>query len=266
MSRPEESSGGGQEEVKSVTRTPGEGDTPPPPPLNRRYRKRVVKVVAGLVLAYLIVAYLTLPFLWRRYARRHPALDSVPGMTRTGSGILGDALNVGLVGSETALKKIMLAAGWFPADALTLRSCLHIASATVLKRRYDDAPVSNLYLWDRKEDLAFERPLGADPRRRHHVRFWRAETLDADGRPLWMGAATFDVRVGLSETTGQITHHTAADIDAERATLFADLQKTGDLADTSFVDGFHKNLKGRNGGGDPWFTDGRLEMGWIGTP
>ena len=27
--------------------------------------------------------------------------------------------------------------------------------------------------------------------------------------------------------------------------------------------GFHKVLKGRNGGGDPWFTDGRLFVGVL---
>ena len=41
---------------------------------------------------------------------------------------------------------------------------------------------------------------------------------------MWVGAARFDARVGVSYTTGQTTHHTAPDIDAERDTLFADLQ------------------------------------------
>jgi hypothetical protein len=122
-----------------------------------------------------------------------------------------------------------------------------------------------LFLWGRKEDLAFEQPVGNDPRQRHHVRFWRSAKLDADGRPLWVGAAIFDQRVGLSHTTGQITHHTAPDIDAERDTLFADLQRTGDLLERYFVDGFHRIRQGRNGGGDAWHTDGRLEVGVIGA-
>ncbi len=43
--------------------------------------------------------------------------------------IPGDPLNVGIVGSEAALKRAMLAAGWFPADPLTMRSCAEIAGA-----------------------------------------------------------------------------------------------------------------------------------------
>ena len=97
-----------------------------------------------------------------------------------------------LIGTETDVKRDMLAAKWYPADPLTLRSCLKIASATMLKRPYDDAPVSNLYLFGRKEDLAFEQPVGDNPRKRHHVRFWRSEKIDPDGRPVWVGSATFD--------------------------------------------------------------------------
>lgn len=216
-----------------------------------------------MLLVYLAVAYLIVPAGWKRYARRHPALDDVPRITHTGSGIPGDPLNVALIGTETELKKIMLAARWYPADPLTLKSCLRIAAGTVLKRPYDDAPVSNLYLFGRKQDLAFEQPVGNDPRKRHHVRYWRSDVVDEDGQPIWVGAATFDAKVGFSHTTGQVTHHTAADIDAERDKLFDDLKRTGDLEDFYVDQGFHKVLEGRNGGGDPWHTDGSLYAGVI---
>src|SRR5262249_30888405 len=149
--------------------------------------------------------------------------------------IPGDPLNVSLIGTKTEVLRIMLAARWYPADPLTLRSCLRIAEASVFKRSYDDAPVSNLYLFGHKEDLAFEQPVGADPRQRHHVRFWERTKVDGDGRPVWVGAATYDRAVGFSHTTGQITHHTAADVDAERDKLFDDLKRTGDLAEFYIV-------------------------------
>ncbi|HVC97169.1 MAG TPA: LssY C-terminal domain-containing protein, partial [Pirellulales bacterium] len=126
-----------------------------------------------------------------------------------------------------------------------------------------DAPVSNLFLWGRKEDLAFEQPVGDDPRQRHHVRFWISEKVDPDGRPVWVGAAIYDKKVGLSHTTGQVTHHTAPDIDTERDYLFSDFENTGDLSENYIHDGFHTTLSGRNGGGDPWHTDGRLFVGVI---
>jgi hypothetical protein len=216
----------------------------------------------ALLLVYLVIAYFVMPIDWRWYAHRHPSLEDVPGITHTASGIPGDPLNVSLIGAETKLKQIMLAAGWYAADPLGLRSDLKIAADTVLKRPDDKAPVSNLYLFGRKEDLAFEQPVGSSPRKRHHVRFWRTEEVD-DGRPVWIGSATYDERVGLSGTTGQITHHIAADGDVERDHLFGNLQETGDLSETYFVDGFHKTLEGQNGGGDRWRTDGRLRVGVI---
>lgn len=247
-------------------------DTPPsetqqqpgwPPPKRRRLWKWITIVAGVLIVAYLAVAYVTLPIFWMRYTHHHPSLADIPNITHTADGIPGDPLNVSLIGTEIDLKRIMRAAQWYPADPLSLRSRLEIASAAVFEHPYDDAPVSSLYLWGRKEDLAFEQPVGNDPRQRHHVRFWRSDKRDPDGRPVWVGAAIFDERVGLSHTTGQITHHTAPDIDAERDTLFADLQRTGELSEVYFVDGFHHIRQGRNGGGDPWFTDGRLEVGVI---
>jgi hypothetical protein len=225
--------------------------------------KRVAVLVAVfLLVVYLAAAYVVIPYGWEWFTARHPSLDDVPGITLAADGIPGDPLNVGLVGTETEVKRILLAAAWHPADRLTLRSCLEIADATVLKRSYEDAPVSNLYLFGRKEDLAFEQRVGDNPRKRHHVRFWRTDKTD-DGRPVWVGSATYDERVGFSRRTGQITHHIAPDVDAERDHLFQDLQKTGDLSETYVIDGFHKTLEGRNGGGDPWHTDGRLDMGVI---
>jgi hypothetical protein len=234
-----------------------------PPKTSRRIGgRRFVRVLVGLLIAYVAFAYFVMPLDWRWYIHRHPSLDDIPTITVTGNGIPGDPLNVGLVGSEAQLKQIMHAAGWYEADPLGLRSDLAIAADTVLKRPDDQAPVSKLFLFGRKEDLAFEQPVGDNPRKRNHVRFWRTDKLD-NGRPQWVGSATYDERVGLSGTTGQITHHIAADIDAERDHLFQDLKATGKLSETYFIDGFQKNLKGRNGGGDPWHTDGRLEVGVI---
>ena len=223
--------------------------------------KRGGLLTAGVLLLYLAVTYLLVPTLWMDYAHHHPALEDTPGLTYTADGIPGDPLNVALVGTKAQVIRIMLAAQWHPADPLTLRSCLEIAVTTVLERPDNDAPVSSLYLWRRKEDLAFEQEVGPDPQKRHHVRFWQSEKIDANGRPLWVGSATYDQSVGLSHTTGQITHHIAADVDAERDHLFQSLEQTHDLAEMYVIDDFHKIREGRNGGGDPWHTDGKLYVG-----
>jgi hypothetical protein len=225
--------------------------------------RRLAKVAGCTVVAYLAVAYILAPAFWVRYGRRHPSLEDIPTLTHTHSGIPGDPLNVSLIGTRDDLLRIMQAARWHAADRLSLRSDLVIAEASVLKRSDPAAPVSSLYLFGRKEDLAFEQEVGNSPRHRHHVRFWQTDKLDPDGRPVWIGSAVYDLRVGISRTTGQITHVTAPDVDVERDYLFQCLEQTSDLAEHSVVPDFQKTREGRNGGGDPWRTDGNLYVGVI---
>jgi hypothetical protein len=234
-------------------------------PVRISRRELLARLVLLFLLAWLAGAYVLMPAWWKRYAHRHPGLQDIPGVTYTADSIPADPINVGLIGTKVQLIKIMLAARWYPADPLTLRSSLRIAAASVFKRPYEDAPVSAEYLFGRREDVAFEHAVGNNPRHRHHVRFWETGEADPDGRPLWVGAAIFDERVGLSRMTGQITHKTAPNIDAERGKLFADLEQTGDLVEFKVIHGFHKVSQGRNGQGNPWYTDGNLYFGVIST-
>ena len=222
-------------------------------------RRRCVLILSTLAIVYLLLAYVVLPALWRHY-EREPGLALLPMVTRTGTGIPGDALNVGLVGSEEDVLRAMQAAGWFPADPVTFRSSFAIVGSVVLNRPYHDAPVSPLYFENKKEQLAFEKPDGKSADRRHHVRFWLALAKGNDGRPVWLGAATYDRGVGFSHYTGQITHHIGPDIDAERDLLMRDLTAAG-MVDALFkISGIGPTLFGRNGGGDAYYTDGEIDV------
>ncbi|MCU0712552.1 MAG: LssY C-terminal domain-containing protein [Pirellula sp.] len=231
--------------------------------MKSRYLRRVLLAGLCIATAYLVVAYVVLPLCWIGYAYRHPAIDKTPGVTTTRDHHPGDPINLALIGSELDLRRVMLASGWLVADPLSIKDDLRIAADTVLGESYGNAPVSDLFLWGRKEDVAFEQPVGNDPRKRHHVRFWKSAELDADSRPAWMGSASYDKHVGLSHTTGQITHHIAADVDAERDHLFETLRASGGLVSEQEVKNFHTIREGRNGGGDPWYTDGSLLIGTL---
>jgi hypothetical protein len=223
----------------------------------------IVQGVIVVLVVWLFAAYLVLPAGWKVYAKHYPAIDASERITQTGDHHPGDPLNVALIGTPEQLDAIMKAAGWYPAAALGIKSDLKIAADTVLSRPDVEAPVSSLFLFGRKEDAAFEQPVGDNPRHRHHVRFWKLDEPAKDGRPIWIGSAVYDQHVGLSRTTGQITHVTAPDVDAERDYLFECLEKSGDLAKHEVITGFHTKLEGRNGGGDPWRTDGDLYLGEI---
>jgi hypothetical protein len=228
----------------------------------RRWSTIALRALLVGLLVYGVLAYLLLPAWWSHY-EYHPALESAPKTAFTREGIPGDPLNVGLVGTQTEVVRALLASGWSPADPATFRTGLGIAASVLLGRAYPTAPVSNLYLWGRPQDLAFEQLVGITARQRHHVRFWRARKLDVEGRHLWLGAVTFDQSVGLSHLTGKVTHHIAPDVDAERDTLFHDLARAGQLIKLFQVTGVGPSFSARNGNGDRYYTDGELLVGVI---
>lgn len=222
----------------------------------RLHPRRVAAALFSVLLIWLLASYLILPHWWEHQERHHPALGSPQQLTSTEAGIPGDPVNLFIVGSGEALRTALLRQGWFSADPVTVRSGLKIAEDAALGKPYSQAPVSPLFLFGRRQDLAFEKPVGNNPRERHHVRFWLAAAKDAQGRPAWWGAATFDRSVGLSHTTGEVTHHIAPGVDAERDLILSDLQTAG-FAGISHRDGFQK-ISGKNGGGDFWQSDGKL--------
>ena len=141
--------------------------------INARERKRLSRLrrasaILLLTMAvYILLAYIALPLLWTHHEHQK-GLAGLDMVTRTGQGIPGDPINVGLIGEASDILCAMHTAGWYPADPITLKSSIEIVGSVLLDRPYKDAPVSNLYYLGRREDLAFEKPIGASADRRNH--------------------------------------------------------------------------------------------------
>jgi len=212
-----------------------------------------------ILVAYGLLAYIVLPSLWTHHEHQK-GLANLPMTTRTAQGIPGDPMNIGLIGDQRDVVCAMHQAGWYPADPITLKSSIEIVGSVLLDRPYKDAPVSNLYYLGRREDLAFEKPIGASADRRNHVRYWKVLDAGEEKRPVWLGSATEDRGVGVSKYTVAVTHHISPDLDAERGVLTADLENAG-MVDAKYqVTGIGPTLTGRNGGGDLYYTDGEI---WV---
>jgi LssY C-terminus len=228
--------------------------------VHTRSKLKVALALTGAAIGcYGIVAYIALPLAWNHYEHQK-GLAGLTMFTRTAQGILGDPMNVGLVGTRDDVLCAMHAAGWYPADPITFSTSLKIIGSVVLDRPYRDAPVSRLLYEGKHEDLAFELPAGRSADRRHHVRFWEVLAAGDEGRPVWLGAVTYDRGVGISHYTGQITHHIAPDIDAERDRLSNDLRAAKVVTAIYEVSGIGPTLLGKNGGGDPYYTDGEIKV------
>lgn len=215
---------------------------------------------------WVLASYVLLPRLNRLLARIYVPSYFI-GRTTTSDGLLGDPINLAVVGTPELLRSAMLSAGWSEPDPVTLRSSWHIIRAALLHRSYPRAPVSPLFVFQQRQDLAFEQEVAGSPAQRHHVRFWICPPdwrlpggFDVD----LVGAATFDRKVGLSLFTFQITHKIARDTDQERDLVVGVLRETG--AAVHVVRHFSTGYHSRNGGGDAIETDGDLPIISLGRP
>ena len=223
------------------------------------YGRRIVVIILAIVAVYACISYLILPATWARI-EHEPGLMKHAMRTATAQGIPGGPMNVGLVGTRDDVVRAFHTAGWYPADPITLRTSGEIIGSVLFDRPYTNAPVSPLFFDGRREDLAFEKPEGDSADRRQHVRWWKVLESGAEGSPVWLGSATFDSGVTLSRDTGQITHRVAPNIDQERRQLTADLNHARMVLSIYQIVGIGPTLNGRNGEGDPYYTDGEI---WV---
>jgi len=219
-------------------------------------------LVVFFVVFWAVLAYLVLPRVHRILTEIYVP-DYFIGRARTSDGLLGDPINLALLGSEAQLDDAMRAAGWTRADDVTARSSRRIITSTVLRRSYDEAPVSPLFLFGRQQDVAYQQEVKGNPAKRHHVRFWRCPDgwlLPGGHRVEWLAAGTFDRSVGFSLFTLQITHKIDADTDIERDHIVSTLVEADVGVEVSVIRDFSTGYHARNGGGDSIETDGDLPI------
>ncbi len=216
--------------------------------------------ILAVILFWALLAYLAIP-------RLHQVLtwlyvpDYFIGRTRTVDGLLGDPVNLAVLGDEDDIHEAMTRAGWVRADPITFASAWRIAISSVTRRSYPAAPVSTLTLFGRGQDFAYQKEVEGNPAQRHHVRFWHtpAGWVLPGGRTVdWLGGATYDRSVGLSSLTGQVTHKIDANIDIERNYVVDDAMWASPEASTEVWPDFFTAYHDKNGGGDRIQTDGDL--------
>lgn len=209
-----------------------------------------------------MLAYLVLPRLHSILTRVYVP-DYFIGRARTSDGLLGDPVNVALLGSEAQLHHVMRRAGWTIADDVTLASSRRIITSTLLRRSYLEAPVSPLFLFGRQQDFAYQQEVDGTPGKRHHVRFWRCPPgwlLPGGVAADWLAAGTYDRSVGFSLFTLQITHKIDEHTDDERDHIVASISAAEPSADVRVIRDFSTGYHTRNGGGDEIATDGDLPI------
>jgi hypothetical protein len=216
------------------------------------FDKRLPLGVA-IFLTYVLGAYVLIPGLIRAVRIIRPA-KHLPHYCVTPDGFASDPLNIGVIGTRAELTKAMETAGWYIADPHTIRHTAQQVLSVVLSWSYPTAPVSNLYLFGRRQDIAFEIPVeGSGSGSRHHVRFWATTYNESkhlkvsnihwhhrrahvnDDHLLWVGAASLDVGIAPIRHNLQITHMIDPDTDQERDLIVSQLREVQLVSKTDIV-------------------------------
>jgi hypothetical protein len=221
----------------------------------------LIALVAGAIII-LVFTHVVAPLLFTDYGH-NPVFAGVPKQTRDHAGRKGDPVNVALVGTAAEVHAAFAKAGWAQADSLSRKADIAIAESVLLHRPDSTAPVSSLFLYGRRQDVAFEREVGRSASRRHHVRLWLVTGITDHGRPVWIGDASYDLRSGVSHRSLSPTHHIDPDVDEERDTVMADLAAAGQLVERYDVTGLGPRADAHNASGDRFDTDGELNVGVL---
>lgn len=220
-----------------------------------KYADMQLNAFVALFIVYCLLAYVVIPLIFRLYhvVFKH---DHIPLYVTTSDGWASDPVNLAIVCKDKKhLQKIMKKSGWYEAHPLGFKDNIRELYSIIFNTPYPEAPVSNLYLFNRPHDIAFQIPTtkSLSARSRHHVRFWRLEEPSPEkpdhnhflhwsgklknwikhDKEIWIGACTEDSRpIGLQWRTFTITHGVSHEADKERDFIIETLKKNNFLKNT----------------------------------
>ena len=176
----------------------------------------------------------------------------------------GDPLNVVLIGDSQEVLTALTRSGWSFTHRISLATVGRMAGATLGGDPYPVAPVSNLYLFGRKQDFALQRARRTVSQR-NHTRFWLAP-FTFRGRQVWVGQVSRDIGIKVTPESPTLTTHIIdPEVDLTREYLLHSLLDAGLVAAFGFVKGSRhapREAPAVNLGNDPYFSDGlRLVIG-----
>lgn len=170
----------------------------------------------------------------------------------------GDPLNVVIIGDGHDVMNSLSRSGWSFTHRITLGSVRRVVGAALSGDSYPVAPVSNLYLFGRKQDFALQRAR-ASIAQRNHMRLWLAP-FRYEGRQVWVGQVSRDIGIKLTlESPSLTTHIIDPEIDVTREYLLHALLAQGFVERFGFVAGAPvapRTQPLKNLTGDPYFSDG----------
>jgi len=192
------------------------------------------------------------------------ALEDLPCCTTNKKGTeQGDPLNLVVIGEHDDVYYAFIRAGWDETETIYRASLFKTVRSFLFGGRYRYSPVSALYVFDRPQDVAFQRAR-TSIHERNHLRLWQTP-LRIEGKPVWIGQISRDIGVRFTWKT-ITTHKIDPDVDETRNFIIQDLWYNQGLERFGYVKGVGAATYSEPRGnltGDPYFTDGYRVVLWL---
>jgi len=187
------------------------------------------------------------------------ALESLPCCATNEDGSRnGDPLNLVIIGGIEDAFPSLVRRGWSPTEVTWKGSVMRIMKSAMSRERYPYAPISNLYLFGRPQDIALQKARD-NIHQRNHLRLWRSPML-YHGKPVWVGQVSRDIGSRLTiHSPTFTTHKIDPDVDEAARALMEDLVYSQALRAIGLVKGVGaapKSAPRENLTTDPYYTAG----------
>jgi len=170
----------------------------------------------------------------------------------------GDPLNFVVVGESADVLNSLSRSGWSFTHRIDLRTVRREIGAAIGGTAYPVAPVSSLYVFGRKQDVALQRARRSIAQR-NHMRLWLAP-FRCEEHPVWIGQVSRDIGVKVTPKSPTLTTHVIdPQVDATREYLLHSLIGEGFVDRFGFVKGSAAGTPSQpriNLTGDPYHSDG----------
>jgi hypothetical protein len=191
------------------------------------------------------------------------ALEALPCcLTNEDGSKNGDPLNLVIVGGLEDAFPALVRRGWSVTEEKWSGAIRRMVSAALSGERYVNAPVSDLYLFGRAQDLALQKARDTI-HQRNHMRLWLTD-IRYHGKPVWIGQISRDIGVRLTiHSPTLVTHKIDPDVDEARIALTEDMAYSQNLVRIGLVNGVGaapQSAPRENLTTDPYYTDGYRDV------
>lgn len=191
------------------------------------------------------------------------ALEALPCCVTNKDGSKdGDPVNLVIVGGLDDAFPALVRRGWSPTEQKWAGAIWRMVTSALSGERYVNAPVSDLYLFGRPQDLALQKARDTI-HQRNHLRLWLT-AMRYHGKAVWVGQISRDIGIRLTFHSPTLTTHKIdPDVDEARTALTEDMAYSQSLVKLGLVKGVGpapQSAPRENLTTDPYYTDGNRQV------